>query len=187
MGEVDIIRNRIETFSAILNEIPNVRYIGDPILRTPVVPATLEEGSVIGTALGEVLLHYRKLAGYGRGFAAPQIGISRSVFTTYVNGNLQTFINPKIIETSKRRNYYRELCLSAGILSADVRRPQWISMRWTDPDGANHEEKFDGFLARLFQHEEGHLRGELPTDICEPGGLEICTFDPLKEQLRTSR
>ena len=185
--EIDIIRNRVETFSKVLHEIPEVRYVGDPILRKPTEKATLEEGIEIGKKLGEVLIKYRSIAGYGRGFAAPQIGINKSVFATFVNEEVQTFINPKITMFSETKSYYRELCLSSGIMSADVARPDFIEMTWMGIDGKHHQQKFDSFLARLYQHEEGHLRGIVNIDICEPGGIEICTFDPLKEQLRTSR
>lgn len=187
MAEIDIIRGRVETFSRVLQEIPEVRYVGDPILRTPTIHATLEEGIEIGKTLGEVTIKYRKIAGYGRGFAAPQIGINKSVFVTYVGDKLQVFINPLILEKSQTTNFYKELCLSSGILSADVERPEWIVMKWTDEEGKEKQEKVDGILARLYQHEEAHLRGIVNLDESAPGGIEICTFDPLKEQLRTSR
>lgn len=187
MVEISVLENRLATFSKVLNKIPEVKYIGDSILRTKTEEITLEEGIEIGKKLGEVLLKYRNIAGYGRGFAAPQIGIGKSVFTTFINDEIQIFINPRIINTSETKNYYKELCLSSGIISADVARPDWIEMEWMDTEGKIHKEKFEGFLARLYQHEEGHLRGIVNVDICEKDGLEICTFDPLKETLRPSR
>ncbi len=187
MAEIDIIRGRVETFSKVLNELPEVKYIGDPVLRTPSLPVEFEEGLEIGRKLGDILLHYRKIAGYGRGFAAPQIGINKSVFTTFVNDKIEIFINPKIINTSKTLNYYRELCLSSGIFYADVGRPDWIEIEWINDQNKLQRNKFDGFLARLYQHEEKHLQGILNLDQCEPGHIGIATFDPLKEHLRISR
>ena len=187
MAEIDIIRSRVDIFSRVLRELPEVRYVGDPILRLPTEEATLEEGLAIGKTLGEVLIKYHNIAGYGRGFAAPQIGIGKSVFTTYLGDKIQIFINPKIIEVSDVKNYYRELCLSSGIFSADVARPEWIVMQWMNEQGRILKEKFDGIKSRLYGHEGSHLKGELNIDICEHGGIEICTFDPLKEQMRTSK
>ncbi len=186
MKNINVIQSRIKTFSKVLKKFPDVKYVGDPVLRQVAKKATLAEGIKIGKKIGDVIIKYRKIAGYGRGFAAPQIGISKSVFATFVDGKIQIFINPKISKYSKPKNYYRELCLSSGIFSADVKRPEWIEMKWTGVDGKTHQEKFDGFLARLYQHEEAHLRGIVNIDVCEHGGIEICTFDPLKEQLRTS-
>jgi peptide deformylase len=60
-------------------------------------------------------------------------------------------------------------------------------MEWLDVDGKKHKEKFDGFLARLYQHEEAHLRGKLNIDEVYEGGIEFALFDPLKEQIRKSR
>jgi peptide deformylase len=144
----------------------------------------VEEGVALGLKLGEVLIRYRKAVGFGRGFAAPQVGENKAVFVTFVNDQLQTFINPQIIEKSASTNSYRELCLSSGIMSADVKRSEWIIMEWTDANGTKHKEKVEGFLARLYQHEEAHLRGIINLDEAKTGGIEFATFDPLKEQLR---
>ena len=50
--------------------------------------------------------------------------------------------------------------------------------------GMIKSEKFDGFKARLYQHEESHLRGRLNIDDAVSGGIQFVTFDPSKEQLR---
>jgi peptide deformylase len=60
-------------------------------------------------------------------------------------------------------------------------------MEWTDAEGQNRKEKFGDFLARLYQHEEAHLRGVINLDEAASGGIEFATFDPLKEQLRQLR
>jgi peptide deformylase len=57
-------------------------------------------------------------------------------------------------------------------------------MKWIDISGNIHKEKIEGFLARLYQHEETHLKGLVNLDETKPGGIEFATFDPLKEQLR---
>ena len=181
------INDLVVKFGKVLKDFPEVKYAGDPILRQPAQEVSVEDGAKLGTKLGEILTRYRKTVGYGRGFAAPQIGKNKAVFVTFVNGRLQTFINPKIIEKSEQTNFYRELCLSSGIMSADVERSEWIVMEWTDVEGKKHKEKLGGFLARLYQHEEAHLRGVINLDEATDGGIEFAIFDPLKEQLRQSR
>jgi peptide deformylase len=178
---------RVRGFEKTLEKFPEVKYAGDPVLRQVAEEISVEEGVELGNILGEVLLRYREAVGYGRGFAAPQIGENKTVFVTFVENQLQTFINPKITERSEETNFYRELCLSSGIMSADVERPVWIVMEWIDVDGQSHKERFDGFLARLYQHEEAHLRGKLNLDEATEGGIEFMLFDPLKEQLRDKR
>lgn len=178
---------RVRGFEQTLEKFPEVRYAGDPVLRKITEEVSVEEGIELGKILGEVLLRYREAVGYGRGFAAPQIGENKAVFVTFVEDQLQTFINPKIIERSEETNFYRELCLSSGIMSADVERSAWIIMEWTDSEGQKHKERFDGFLARLYQHEEAHLRGKLNLDEAVDGGIEFMLFDPIKEQIRDKR
>ncbi len=184
MNRHEAILNASSNFQRLLGEFPQFRYIGDPVLRTEAKEISVEEGIKTGQILGEVLIKYRKLVGYGRGLAAPQIGLNQKVFVTYLEDQIQTYINPQIISTSKTQNYYRELCLSNGILWCDVKRASTITMDWVDITGKNNSREFDGVLARLLQHEEKHMHGELSIDIAEPGSLEIVIDDPLKEVLR---
>lgn len=184
---IEAIKERVATFNRVLNEIPEIRYIGDPLLREQAKVVEIAEGKKIGDQLGEILLRYREITGVGRGLAAPQIGLNKTVFVTFVDGKLQTFLNPVIIEQSQETNYYKELCLSSGIMAADVERPEWIIMEWMDVEGNSHREKIEGFLARLYQHEEAHLRGKINLDEAAPQGIELATFDPLKERLRKTR
>ncbi len=181
------ILGRVKSFEEVIQKFPEVKYAGDPVLRQFTEEVSVKEGVEIGIRLGEVLMRYREAVGYGRGFAAPQIGENKAVFVTFIDGRLQTFINPKIVERSKETNFYRELCLSSGIMAADVERSVWIIMEWSDTEGQFHSERIEGFLARLYQHEEAHLRGKLNLDEAADGGIEFMLFDPLKEQLRNTR
>ena len=183
----EIIKEKVSVFNSVLNEIPEICYVGDPVLRQQTQTVEVDEGKIISDKLGKTLLHYRKLARTGRGLSAPQIGISKAVFVAFVDNKLETFINPIIIEKSNENNFYKELCLSSGIMSADVKRPDWVVMEWTDIEGLKRKEKIEGFLARLCQHEEAHLRGIVNLDEAIPQGIEFATFDPLKEQLRKNR
>lgn len=182
-----IIKERVASFIRVLNEIPEIRYVGDPILRKQTQTVDILEGKTIGNQLGKVLLRYREISGIGRGLAASQVGLNKSVFVTFINEKLQIFINPKIVEKSSETNFYKELCLSSGIMAANVQRPEWIVMEWADIKGVKHNKKFERFLARLYQHEEAHLRGLVNLDEATRQGIEFTTFDPLKEPLRKTR
>ncbi len=187
MNMLDEIKRSIQAFETVLDEIPEIRYAGDPVLRQVTNLTTLKEGMEIGGKMKNVLLKYRNITGWGRGFAAPQIGEDKSVFITFVDDQVEVFINPNITEKSDKTNFYKELCMSVGVMSADVERPDWIVMEWMDEKGSTRSEKFDGFKARLYQHEVAHLRGRLNLDDASPGGIEYAIFDPLKEKLRDTR
>lgn len=173
-----------DSFSRVVKEVPELRYAGDDVLRKEAKKVSVSEGKKIGQKLGEVLLKYRKITGVGRGLAAPQIGISKAVFVTFVHDKLQPYINPEITERSEETNLYRERCISSGIVSVDVRRSESIKMKWVDEKNVLHHEKFSDFMARLIQHEVAHLGGTLNLDEAVPGTLEVVNSDPLKEKLR---
>jgi len=181
------IKRRIKIFENVLNKVPEIVYAGDPVLRQQAKEVSFDEGVRIAKQMEGVLLRTREITGFGRGLAAPQVGINKAVFVTCVNDETGVFINPKIVEKSDSTNFYKELCLSAGIVAADVERAEWIVMEWTDVEGVKHSEKFDSFLSRLYQHEEAHLRGRLNLDDACDGSIEFLTFDPLEEKLRQSR
>lgn len=181
---IDTVKQLAKEFNKIVKEFPEILYLGHPILRTKTEEIDINKGNKIGKKLGKTLIKYREITGIGRGLAAPQIGISKKVFVTYLNNKIQIYINPKIIWQSKKINYYRELCLSSGITWADIERPESITMIWVDKNGNKQRKTFNGFLARLIQHEYDHLDGIVNLDKAILGTISLVTDDPLKEVLR---
>ncbi len=178
------INNRLKTFMHVVNEFPDFRYLGDSVLRKPTTEVSNQEGQQIGQKLGQILIKYRQIMGFGRGLAANQIGLPNSVFVTFLDDQIQTYINPKIINFSDDQCLYRELCLSSGLVWGDIPRSATITLLWKDSQGFDHEEEFTGAKARLVQHEYEHLMGKYSLDHAEPRSLELCLSDPLLEKLR---
>jgi peptide deformylase len=109
----------------------------------------------------------------GRGLAAPQVGHPLRLFVMDVawkDGPPQPFIcvNPEIVETAPDRVIGSEGCLSIPGVTAEVPRAPWITMRWTTPDGANHEQRLEGAAAICAQHEYDHLDGIVTFDRVNP-------------------
>lgn len=178
------VRELNDNFRKILEECPEVVYIGGSILRESTKEVTLAEGIEIGTNLKNVLEKYRKIVGFGRGLAAPQIGKNKSVFVTFIDNVFKTYINPKITNRSESYNLYRECCLSCGYLSVDVKRPESITINYLNEEGENKTEQADEFLARLLQHEYDHLEGIVNIDKGEISSIELMLKNPLEEKLR---
>lgn len=168
----------------IIEDIPELTYIGDPILRTKATPVSLEEAIEVGNKLIEVLAKYRDLTGLGVGLAAPQIGSSANVFVTLKDGVPKLFINPQIIHSSEDKNMYKECCLSSGHLWCDVSRSKSITISYTDQSGEQVTEEYDSFWARLIQHEYDHLQGIVNVDRATAGTIDYRFGDPKEQTLR---
>jgi len=105
----------------------------------------------------------------GIGLAAPQIGISKSLFiidlekTDYKTKMI--VINPKILKRYGDDEVFEEGCLSIPEIYADVVRKSIIDVEFTDFNGKKQILKnVDELLARVFQHEFDHLNGTLFVD-----------------------
>lgn len=115
----------------------------------------------------------------GVGLAAPQIGLSIRLIVIDADvikdsfpelaGVRLTLINPEleIIEEGKKVTR-EEGCLSVPGLSEPVARFEKVRLNWLDEDFVEHEQVFEGFLARIIQHEYDHLDGILYTDRISP-------------------
>ena len=110
----------------------------------------------------------------GIGLAAIQVGVPKRVLVIDLQEpeeeggepvrNPLVFVNPEILQESATFKGYNEGCLSVPEMYADVDRPDTILARWLDRDGVAHEERIDGMLAVVLQHEMDHLNGVLFID-----------------------
>lgn len=117
-------------------------------------------------------------AAEGVGLAAPQIGKNIRLFVVdctpwadedeACDGFRRAFLNPEIYEVSEQTDLFNEGCLSLPGLHEDVRRPIAIRMRYQDENFVEHDEAFDGYRARVIQHEYDHLEGKVFTDRLSP-------------------
>lgn len=114
----------------------------------------------------------------GLGLAAPQIGKSIRLFVIDGKpvaeeepelGNFKkAFINAHIIKKSGELKPMTEGCLSIPNLREEVNRESEIRIKYYDENWEYHDEIFDGYKARIIQHEYDHLDGILFTDKISP-------------------
>lgn len=114
----------------------------------------------------------------GLGLAAPQIGKSVRIFV--IDGKpaaeddpslaefKKAFINPHITERSGEILPMNEGCLSIPNLREEVMREAFVKINYYDENWQFHDEKFEGYKARIIQHEYDHLDGILFTDKISP-------------------
>jgi peptide deformylase len=114
----------------------------------------------------------------GLGLAAPQIGKSIRIFV--IDGKpasedepalasfKKAFINPHIIERSGDLVLMTEGCLSIPNLREEVNRESFIKIKYYDENWNWHDEVYEGYAARIIQHEYDHLDGIMFTDKVSP-------------------
>jgi peptide deformylase len=100
------------------------------------------------------------------GLAAPQIGISQRIVIIGMDAvgageqpELKAFINPEVIETSEEKEDGREGCFSTDRVCGIVERAKKVKLKAYDRDGHQVIHTFEGFPARIVQHEVDHLDG----------------------------
>ena len=93
------------------------------------------------------------------GIAANQIGVPYRVFA--MRGSPENFVcfNPKITQESEKQIVLEEGCLSYPGLLVKIKRPEFVRVRFTTPNGDTITRQFIGMTARVFQHEYDHLEG----------------------------
>jgi peptide deformylase len=147
--------------NSILNEIAQVVEPSD-------VPLVMDVVEAMKTAArGQRQSRGKKRRRTLVGLAAPQIGVGLRIILvdTHVGsdrknyGALRCFINPEIVWHSHETEEGREGCFSAGPVWGLVRRPIAIKVRALTQDGKPLEQIFEGFTARILQHEIDHLNG----------------------------
>jgi peptide deformylase len=119
----------------------------------------------------------------GVGLAAPQIGKSIRVFVIDASpfadreedeeddpkaeglmGFKKVFINPIIEEEEGEEWAFNEGCLSIPKIREEVYRKEIIHISYYDENWKLKKEKYDGYAARIIQHEYDHIEGVLFTD-----------------------
>lgn len=115
----------------------------------------------------------------GIGLAAPQVGLSIRLVVIdadalkesfpELEGVKLTLINPELEVIEEGKKITREEgCLSVPGIHEPVARYEKVRLNWLDMDFVEHEEVFEGFLARIIQHEYDHLDGTLYVDKTTP-------------------
>ena len=171
--------------------LPIIAY-GNPVLKriADEIPENFEGLSSLLTDMFETMY-----AAKGVGLAAPQIGASIRLFIVDgspfaneegeeidpkaigIEGFKKVFINPIIEEESGDLWPFQEGCLSIPKIRENVSRKEKIYVSYYDENWSFHRDEFDGYKARIIQHEYDHLEGILFTD----------KLSPLKKKLLSKR
>ncbi|TSC70007.1 MAG: methionyl-tRNA formyltransferase, partial [Parcubacteria group bacterium Gr01-1014_49] len=120
----------------------------------------------------------------GVALAAPQIGVPYRLFIVRKDRTLpfqkegpkkgppapppapevEVYVNPEILKTSRKRANMDEGCLSVRGIYGTTSRHERVTIRARRPDGSNVERGAGGLMAQIFEHEVDHLNGILFID-----------------------
>lgn len=144
--------------------------MGDPGLREVAKrvsdPAAAEIRALVED-LSDTLAHWRKTTGYGRGIAAPQLGVNlRVIFLRLPGEGAWPLVNPEITWRSAEKTVVWDACLSFLSIFMQVERHLEITVRYQDLGGEWQEVRAteERNLSELLQHEIDHLDGILAVD-----------------------
>jgi len=77
---------------------------------------------------------------------------------------LVQLVNPEIVSVASEHITWEEGCLSVPGFWEDVKRPEWVEVRYKDALGAEHTRRFEGYPSVIVQHEMDHLDGVVLLD-----------------------
>ena len=144
---------------------------GNPVLRkeTKDIPLDYPNLHKLLDNMYETMYHAE-----GVGLAAPQIGLEDRILVIDLSpcekddpscfGFKKTFINAHIIERDDEEVWMEEGCLSIPGVHEKVPRANRIRIQYLDEKLQPHDETYEGYKARVIQHEYDHLDGILFTD-----------------------
>jgi len=150
--------------------VRTILQLGDPGLReiaAQVLDPAAREIRLLVADLADTLAHWRASTGYGRGIAAPQIGVARRViFLQLPEAEPWPLVNPEITWRSAEKIVVWDACLSFLSIFMQVERHREIVVRYQDLQGEWEEVRAgeERDLSELLQHEIDHLDGILAVD-----------------------
>ena len=148
-----------------------VYLYGQPVLRK-----VAEEISPDYKGLTELIdnMYETMYKSEGIGLAAPQIGLSIRLIVIDTDvmaesypeckGFKITLINPAVLDRPGNNVSFEEGCLSLPGIHESVTRPDKVTVSYLDENFQPQTKTFEGFQARVVQHEYDHLEGKMFID-----------------------
>jgi peptide deformylase len=171
--------------------VRTVIQLGDPRLREVALqvgnPSTPEIAALVRD-LGDTLAYWRSATGYGRGIAAPQLGVRQRVIFLQLPGEKPwPLVNPEIVARSEEKIIVWDACLSFLSIFMQVERHREITVCYQDMEGERREIRAgEGRnLSELLQHEIDHLEGILAVDRIADMKT-VCTREEFEKRHRAA-
>ncbi|WP_052051062.1 peptide deformylase [Leptolyngbya sp. KIOST-1] len=167
-----------------------VLTLGHPVLRQVAQPLELGTDEALTDETLQRLvdrLLQTMQASNGVGIAAPQLGHSLRLLVVASRPNLRyphapqmepvVMLNPRLIAASDELELGWEGCLSVPGVRGRVPRHRVVEVEYCDRYGQSQRRVWEGFVARIFQHEADHLEGKVFLDRVQSESDLLCEGD----------
>lgn len=129
---------------------------------------TMYEANGVGLAAPQIDRSIRLFIVDASPFAEVEEGEEPDPMAEGLKGFKKVFINPIIEDEEGEEWPFAEGCLSIPNVREDVLRKPRIKISYYDQNWKYHEDEYDGYAARIIQHEYDHIEGILFTDHLSP-------------------
>lgn len=148
-----------------MKTIHDILKLGDPRLYEMCEPVLESELALVPDwvqQLHEAMEDIRRVYQFGRGIAAPQLGIMKRLF--YLNLDRPYIIlNPEVKDLSDEKFELWDDCMSFPNLLVKVKRHESLTLHYRDENWKPQSWQVSGAISELIQHEYDHLDGVLCT------------------------
>jgi peptide deformylase len=138
------------------------------VLRKPAADVT-EITDVVRAHWADMIDTMEAMPGYG--LAAVQIGVPLRlavVDCSEARGQAVRMANPEVLHASGQFREHEEASPNLPGVSAVIRRPRAVTVRFLNADGVLEERDFVGLWATSVQHQIDHLAGKMYFDHLSP-------------------
>jgi peptide deformylase len=146
--------------------VKRICLLGNPLLREECQEVQRFNDRAIARTvkdLRDTLAYVRAANCFGRGIAAPQIGVTKKI--VFLNATSpMVLLNPMILRRSRRMMTLWDDCFSFPDILVKVKRHVGVTVAYQDEQGHRRTLSAVGGLSDLLQHEIDHLDGILAID-----------------------
>jgi peptide deformylase len=149
-----------------MKTLADLVLLGDPRLYEVCEPVTEADLPLVAgwvADLHQVMQEVRARYGFGRGIAAPQLGIMKRVVYLHLAGQPYVLLNPELSEQSATLFELWDDCMCFPNLLVRVQRHEAVTVTYRDAQWQPQRWSVQGAVAELLQHECDHLDGILCT------------------------
>ena len=149
-----------------MKTLADMVLLGDPRLYEvcePVTKADLPQVAGWVADLHNVMQEVRAKYHFGRGIAAPQLGVMKRLVYLHLDGRPIVLLNPELTELSPELFEIWDDCMCFPNLLVRVQRHASLVVQYRDEHWQPQRWAVQGAVSELLQHECDHLDGVLCT------------------------